>query len=41
MYKIAWIWDIQSNMEDYEEAATVMTWDGLSWDDIFGQRISD
>ena len=36
---VAWIWNIQSNIDDYEAAAACMTWDGLNRDDIFGQRI--
>ena len=38
-FPVAWIWDIQNNMDDYESAAVCMTWDGLNWDDIFGQKI--
>lgn len=37
-FPIAWIWDIQGNMDDYESAAACMTWDGLGWEDIFGQK---
>ena len=35
---VAWILDIRNNMDDYETAAACMTWDGLSWNDIFGQK---
>ena len=38
-FPIAWIWDIKNNTDDYEAAAVCMTWDGLSWNDIFGQKI--
>ena len=37
-FPVAWIWNISSNMDDYETAAACMTWDGLSWNDIFGQK---
>ena len=35
---VAWILDIHSNMDDCETAAVCMTWDGLSWKDVFGQK---
>lgn len=38
-FSVAWIWVISGNMNDYETAADCTTWDGLSWDDIFGQKI--
>ena len=38
-FSVAWIWDILGNMNDYETAEDCTTWDGLSWDDIFGQKI--
>ena len=37
-FPVAWIWNIHSNMDEYETAADCMTWDGLGWDDIFGQK---
>ena len=38
-FPVAWIWDIKNNTDDYESAAVCMTWDGLSWNDIFCQKI--
>ncbi len=38
-FPVAWIWDIPGDMNDYEAAADCVTWDGLGWDDIFGQKI--
>lgn len=35
---VALILNIHDNMDNYEAAAVCMTWDGLSWKDIFGQK---